>query len=445
MNRPQWIAVAESERELYQARSEPQLASLVAAPLIEQDSFPSFFAVSTDEHVELLRAAGLGVYRKPAPRRPVYRSSMRPAADSEVPQGPTADFSPLQRYLGSGPEGFDVRAIWDLPGGTGEGVSVVDIEGAWRFTHEALAGRYVTAIGPEPDAAVDFSHGTAVLGILSAASAGQGVVGIAPNARTRVACDELPHDGFRTPSQAIVDAADALQPGDIILVEVHYPGPRSAEPWHDDPDQRGFIPAEFFPDDFQAIRYAVRRGVIVVAAAGNGGENLDDAVFDDGRKGFPAWWRNPFRRGQADSGSIIVGAGACPPGTNGIEDAFPDRSRLAFSNWGSAVDAQGWGNGVTTCGYGDLQGSLDVATLDRWYTKTFNGTSSAAPCIAGVLACVQGVLRAQGRPLLTPARARTLLREIGAPQTDDIDRPRTQRIGPRPSAIELLRRAGGAV
>jgi hypothetical protein len=185
--------------------------------------------------------------------------------------------------------------------------------------------------------------------------------------------------------------------------------------------------------------------VIVVAAAGNGGENLDDAIYDERPDGFPTWWRNPFRRGAADCGSILVGAGACPAGLNGIEDAWPDRSRLPFSNWGTVVDSQGWGNGVTTCGYGDLQGTFDVATLDRWYTKTFNGTSSAAPCIAGLLACVQGVLRAQGRPLLSPALARQLLRETGVPQTDANGRPRSQRIGSRPSAIELVRRAGGNV
>jgi hypothetical protein len=34
----------------------------------------------------------------------------------------------------------------------------------------------------------------------------------------------------------------------------------------------------------------------------------------------------------------------------------PDRSRLDFSNFGKAVDVQGWGREVTTCGYGDLQG-----------------------------------------------------------------------------------------
>ena len=36
----------------------------------------------------------------------------------------------------------------------------------------------------------------------------------------------------------------------------------------------------------------------------------------------------------------------------------PDRSRLDFSNFGKAVDVQGWGREVTTCGYGDLHAKL---------------------------------------------------------------------------------------
>jgi hypothetical protein len=95
-----------------------------------------------------------------------------------------------------------------------------------------------------------------------------------------------------------------------------------------------------------------------------------------------------------------VGAGAPPPGTHG-RDHGPDRSRLDFSNHGSAVDAQGWGREVTTCGYGDLQGGGDE---DRWYSDTFSGTSSASPVVVGTLACVQGILKARQQSPLTPPR-----------------------------------------
>ena len=174
-------------------------------------------------------------------------------------------------------------------------------------------------------------------------------------------------------------------------------------------------------------------------AAGNGAENLDDAIYNTRPIGFPADWSNPFNRANRDSGAIVVGAGAPPPGTHG-RDHGPDRSRLDFSNWGALVDAQGWGREVTTCGYGDLQGGLGL-NEDEWYTDRFSGTSSASPIVVGALGCVQGVLRAHNRTLLSPARARSLLRETGSPQEDAPGRPSTQRIGNRPNLRQLLANA----
>ena len=159
-----------------------------------------------------------------------------------------------------------------------------------------------------------------------------------------------------------------------------------------------------------------------------------DALYNTRPAGFPASWRNPFNRNLADSGSILIGAGAPPPGTHGRNHGA-DRSRLDFSNFGSSIDAQGWGREVTTCGYGDLQGG---ANEDLWYTDQFSGTSSASPIVVGAVACVQGALRARQRPLLSPTRARALLRATGSPQTDAPGRPRSQRIGNRPNLRQLI-------
>ena len=89
-------------------------------------------------------------------------------------------------------------------------------------------------------------------------------------------------------------------------------------------------------------------------------------------------FQSKFDRSMRDSGAIVVGAGAPPSGTHG-----PDRSRLDFSNWGSIVDSQGWGEGVTTTGgffdgAGDLQGGKE----NQWYTQRFSGTSSASSRVA---------------------------------------------------------------
>ena len=69
------------------------------------------------------------------------------------------------------------------------------------------------------------------------------------------------------------------------------------------------------------------------------------------------------------SGAIIVGAGAAPTAYGGSD---VDRSRLDFSNYGSRVDLQGWGEAVVTTGYGDLYNEHPDSNWD--YTNSFSGT-----------------------------------------------------------------------
>lgn len=341
----------------------------------------------------------------------------------------TADFTARQGYLGTAPGGIDALYAATLPGGRGLGVGVIDIEGAWRFTHEDLHQNQGGVVGGTPTSDLGWrNHGTAVIGVLGGDRNNFGVTGVCPDARVRA----VSIFGGTGSAGAIRQAAQLSNKGDVILIELHRPGPRFN--FTAPQGQRGFIAIEWWPDDFDAIRYAVTRGVIVVSAAGNGAENLDDAIYNTRPAGFPATWRNPFNRNLSDSGSVIAGAGAPPPGTHGRNHG-PDRSRLDFSNYGSAVDAQGWGREVTSCGYGDLQGGISE---DLWYTDQFSGTSSASPIVVGAIACVQGVLRARQRPVLSPTRARALLRATGSPQTDAPGRPRTQRVGNRPNLRQLI-------
>jgi hypothetical protein len=215
------------------------------------------------------------------------------------------------------------------------------------------------------------------------------------------------------------------------LLEIHRPGPKTPSPPQ---GQLGFIAIEWWPDDFAAIRYAVNKGIIVVEAAGNGFQNLDDAIYSTPQSGFPATWTNPFNPANPSSGAVLVGAGAPPPNTHGTNWGA-DRSRLDFSNYGARLDAHGWGREVTSTGYGDLQGGMNS---DLWYTNRFSGTSSASPIVVGALACIQGALRAAGRIPLTPARAREVLRAYGSAQQDEPGRPATQRIGNRPDLAQMI-------
>lgn len=366
-------------------------------------------------------------YLKPPCELPAI-NDMVPRIEDTPPTTP--DYAARQLYLDAAPGGVDARFAWTLPGGGGAGVSVIDVEGAWRFGHEDLlqnqggviAGTQSTDLGWR-------NHGTAVVGVFGGDRNGQGVTGIAPDANTRAISIFGPGMGS---AAAIRQAANALGAGDIILLELHRPGPRFA--FQARGDQRGYIAIEWWPDDFDAIRFAIGRGVIVIEAGGNGAENLDDPVYSNPAAGFPATWTNPFNRNNRDSGAIIVGAGAPPPNTHGRNHGA-DRSRLAFSNFGACVDVQGWGREVTTCGYGDLQGG---ANEDFWYTDQFSGTSSASPVVVGSVACLQGILLARGTPVLTPARARACLRGTGSPQQDEPGRPATERVGTRPDLRAMV-------
>lgn len=393
-------------------------------------SLSLFYRIEADEAKLETMAGALrqmdaveAAFVKPAPE-PAKLNEM--AALPIVAPPLTSDFTVRQGYLMAAPGGVDAFFAHTRPGGRGANVAITDVEGAWRFTHEDLQQSMGGLVGGVPPPDVEWrNHGTAVIGEFGGDRNGFGITGICPDAVVSAVSIFGPGMGS---ARAIADAASRLRPGDVLLIELHAPGPRFN--FQGRLDQRGYIPMEWWPDNLAAIQFAVRRGVIVVEAGGNGAEDLDDPLYDQPGPGFPATWTNPFRRRAVDSGAIVVGAGAPPSGRFG-----PDRSRLSFSNFGDLMDAQAWGREVVTTGYGDLQGGLNE---DLWYTEQFSGTSSASPIVVGALGCIQGILRAANRPALTPAEARALLRSTGSPQQDGPNGPSTQRIGNRPDVRAVV-------
>ncbi len=424
---------------LSEDRLRAQRESVAPAAGVSNEELPDlsvFYRVdAAEERLEelaaQLRADPLveAAYVKPAGEAPQLTilppeavNEMQPDVADAPPATP--DFVARQGYLAQAPTGLDAQFAWTLPGGRGAGVRITDCEWAWRFTHEDLLQNQSGVVAGTSMGNTD--HGTAVLGVISADRNSIGVTGIAPDATIGASSFS-----DQSTSQAIKAAADKLGKGDIILLEIHRPGPNTPNPQQ---GQLGFIAIEWWPDDFAAIRYAVTKGIIVVEAAGNGFQNLDDPIYDTRPAGFPTSWRNPFNPANPSSGAVVVGAGAPPPNTHNANWG-DDRSRLDFSNFGRRVDAQGWGREVTTTGYGDLQGGNNE---DLWYTDHFSGTSSASPVVVGALAATQGVLRARGHRLLTPESARRVLRATGSPQQDTVGRPASQRIGNRPNLREMI-------
>ena len=399
-----------------------------------------FYTVETNENKEslakeLLDQPGvLAAYVKPKPQPPVLEEkfhSYNPPSPTDITPPTTPNYQSRQVYLDAAPAGVDAHYAHTLPGGKGDGIRIIDIEGAWRFTHEDLLFNQGGVIAGDSSTEIRWrNHGTAVIGTFGGDENNKGILGISPNAQTRAISIFGPNNSS---SKAIKLAADALSAGDIILIELH-----AAGPFANDEGQFGYIAMEWWPDDFAAIRYATNKGIIVVEAAGNGSQNLDASGYNTRPEGFPTTWRNPFNLANPQSGAILVGAGAPPPGTHGRNHGAA-RSRLDFSNYGARIDAQGWGAEVTTAGYGNLQGG---GNENYWYTDTFNGTSSASPIVVGALACIQGRLKNRSKALLTPATARNILRTTGSPQQSSTGFPVTQRIGNLPNLKEAFASLG---
>jgi len=319
---------------------------------------------------------------------------------------PTPAYDTAQSYLWVAPGGIDADYAHTIAGGTGIDVTIADIEGAWKLTHEDLELPSGSVWGGTmPPEAMWRDHGTAVVGMLAAGDNGYGMVGIAPQARIG-----LVSIGDMATADAILLAVDSLVPGDIMLIELNAAGPRYN--FQIRSDQLGYVCMEYWQAEFDAIQMAWAKGIIVCEAAGNGAENLDDVIYENR---FDTTYRN--------SHAILVGAGAPPSGEYGN-----DRSRLSFSNYGARVNLQGHGAGVVTCGYGDLfSGGHDER---QYYTATFAGTSSALPVVAGAAASLQGICKARyDGAVLDADEMRDILIATGSPQQGGA----STHIGPRPN------------
>ena len=293
-------------------------------------------------------------------------------------------FNAQQDYLDAAPVGIDARWAWTQAGGEGQGVGVVDLEQGWRLGHEDLAGKAPTLIfNTNRDGVGTYvgNHGTAVMGEIAADDNTRGVVGAAPSLGSLRVTSHFDGATALHVADAAIAALPTMNAGDVLLLEV----------------QRGaaLLPTETDIADFDAIRLASARGIIVVEAGGNGNMDLD--AWTDGAGRFR------LRRGHTDfrdSGAIVVGAALSPVVGGNAHD------RAGFSNFGSRVDCYGWGENVTSCGYGDL---TPMAGLDASYTGVFSGTSSASPIVVGAAVLTQSMYRTATGTRLSPGQMRAIL------------------------------------
>lgn len=336
-------------------------------------------------------------------------------APQPMPAAVSPNMEPCQGYLCSSPDGINAMVAWEYLGGQGEGVAVCDIEGDWNFNHEDLPS--ITHFGGALLGGGWKDHGTAVLGAILGKPNRAGVAGIAPKAKPKVHSAVI--GGQWNTAQAITNAASKMSAGDVILIELQGTHPATGQ----------FVAMQYWDDSYSAILAATQKGITVVEAAGNGNQNFEAAVYAG----------TNLRK---DSGAIVVGAGVPPNNyydyTTGPSERYRKmgvpRSRTWFSNYGKIVNVQGWGEHVTTLGYGDAQGGPQ----NKWYTHRFSGTSSASPIVTGAVACLQGMVMKAGYAPFTPAEIRKLLISTGTPQADDPVRPKSQHIGPLPNLEKAI-------
>jgi hypothetical protein len=292
------------------------------------------------------------------------------------PPSTTPDFSHLQDYrqavVGGSIIGIDIDYAWSI-GIKGQGISIADIEWGFNYQHEDLIRDSFIELLPTTNHQYD-DHGTAVAGVMYAIDNTFGMTGMVNEADAFYGISEIPFGRV----YGIALGIEALNQGDVFLYEMQTYG-----------QNESFVPADFDMAVWDITLAASNAGIIVVAAAGNGSENLDDPFYNE-------------YNARGDNGSIIVGAGT-----------RVGRNRASFSTYGSRVNVQGWGDwSVATTGYGQLYNGGPNAT----YTAEFAGTSSATPIVASVVVAVQSYAKNMLQTILTPHEMRELLIETGTPQ-----------------------------
>ncbi|TKK30007.1 hypothetical protein PspCFBP13528_16895 [Pseudomonas sp. CFBP13528] len=302
--------------------------------------------------------------------------------DKDIP-----DYTGRQYYLqGERPVapyrigGVNAVQAWQTLGGKGQGMRVISTElDHWSYEHVDLPPPYTELYDPINPAPVG-AHDSASAGVIASRENAFGTTGLVPHAQL----------GYLQWGVArLAEMAARLQDGDVMQLGVHYL-------YADDafaPDvctSNCYMPLEANDLVRDTIAYLTEeKGVHVVLAAANGNIDLDHPYF-----------RGRYNRNIFDSGSIFAGAVNSNTGL-----------RSYFSQYGSRVDLFSWGDSVTTT-------TWNRANPTSAYTHAYSGTSSANPIIAGAVASLQGVARAQKLGNISPKELRHILVATGHPPSD---------------------------
>ncbi|MEU6481887.1 type VII secretion-associated serine protease mycosin [Streptomyces sp. NPDC047017] len=247
----------------------------------------------------------------------------------------------------------------------GQGVTVAVLDTGVETDHPDLAGNVLptkdlVGFGAHPGERTWARHGTAMAGIIAGHGHGpgrsEGVMGIAPEAKI-LPVRVILEDGDPARTRARTTRADALADG------IRWAADQGADVINlslgDDSDAAHPEPAED-----EAVQYALKKGTVVVASAGNGGDKGDHVSYPAAYPG-------------------VIAATAV--------DRYGTRADFSTRRWYATVSAPGVG--------------IVIADPDHRYYEGW-GTSAASAFVSGAVALVKAA-----HPGLTPAQIKKLLED----------------------------------
>ncbi|MEV8089869.1 type VII secretion-associated serine protease mycosin [Streptomyces nigra] len=260
-------------------------------------------------------------------------------------------------------EAMHTQEAWRTTKGAGVTVAVLDTgvdEDHPDLAGNVLTGKDMVGFGAERGDRAWARHGTAMAGIIAGHGHGEGngdgVLGIAPQAKI-LPVRVILEDGDSARAKARNTRGNALAEGirwaadhgaDVINLSLGDDS-KSAHP------EAG---------EDEAVQYALRKGAVVVASAGNGGEKGDHISYPAAYPG-------------------VIAATAV--------DRYGTRASFSTRRWYATVSAPG--------------DKVVIADPDRKYYEGW-GTSAAAAFVSGAAALIKAA-----HPDLTPAQVKKLLED----------------------------------